>query len=112
LPGPEVWLIIRRNGEDPTVVKDYFSNAPVDSSVVELVRLSKMRWLIETTFEKAKGEVGLDHYEMRSWLGWHHHMLLVSLAHHFLSPVAHPVSRTSASIDPLPGTTSVGQRFA
>lgn len=39
---------------------------------------------IETIFEEAKGEVGLDQYEMRSWLGWHHHMLLVSLAHHFL----------------------------
>ena len=43
-----------------------------------------MRWPIETLFEEAKGEVGFDHYEMRSWLGWHHHMLLVSLAHHFL----------------------------
>jgi hypothetical protein len=38
----------------------------------------------ETIFEEAKDEVGLDHYEMRSWLGWHHHMLLVALAHHFL----------------------------
>jgi len=43
-----------------------------------------MRWPIETIFEEAKGEVGMDHYEMRSWLGWHHHMLLVYLAHHFL----------------------------
>jgi hypothetical protein len=39
---------------------------------------------IETTFEEAKGEVGFDYYEMSSWLGWHHHMLLVSLTHHFL----------------------------
>ena len=39
---------------------------------------------IETIFEEAKGEVGLDQYEMRSWQGWHHHVLLVSLAHHFL----------------------------
>lgn len=39
---------------------------------------------IETIFEEAKGEVGFDHYEMRSWIGWHHHMLLVALAHHFL----------------------------
>ncbi len=43
-----------------------------------------MRWPIEILFEEAKGEVGFDHYEMRSWWGWHHHMLLVSLAHHFL----------------------------
>ena len=48
------------------------------------MRLSGLRWPIETIFEEAKGEVGLDHYETRSWLGWHHHMLLVALAHHFL----------------------------
>jgi SRSO17 transposase len=84
LPGPEVWLIIRRNIADPTIIKFYFSNAPADTPLVEFVRLSGMRWTIETIFEEAKGEVGFDHYEMRSWLGWHHHMLLVSLAHHFL----------------------------
>lgn len=84
LPGPEVWLIIRRNVDDTTVIKFYFSNAPSHTPLVEFVRISGMRWPIETIFEEAKGEVGFDHYEMRSWLGWHHHMLLVSLAHHFL----------------------------
>lgn len=84
LPGPEVWLILRRNLDDPTEIKFYFSNAPANTPLIEFVRLSGMRWPIETIFEEAKGEVGLDHYEMRSWLGWHHHMLLVSLAHHFL----------------------------
>jgi len=84
LPGPEVWLIIRRNLEDPSIIKFYFSNAPASTPVIEFVRISGMRWPIETIFEEAKGEVGFDHYEMRSWLGWHHHMLLVSLAHHFL----------------------------
>jgi len=84
LPGPEVWLIIRRNVDDSSVIKFYFSNAPTDIPLIEFVRISGMRWPIETIFEEAKGEVGFDHYEMRSWLGWHHHMLLVSLAHHFL----------------------------
>lgn len=84
LPGPQLWLVIRRNLEDPTVVKFYFCNAPADISLCALVRISGMRWPIETIFEEAKGEVGLDHYEMRSWLGWHHHILLVALAHHFL----------------------------
>jgi len=42
--------------------------------VIEFVRISGMRWPIESIFEEAKGEVGLDHYEMRSWLGWHHHV--------------------------------------
>lgn len=84
LPGPEVWLIVRRNLHDPTEIKFYFSNALADTPLIEFVRISGMRWPIETIFEEAKSEVGFDHYEMRSWLGWHHHMLLVSLAHHFL----------------------------
>jgi SRSO17 transposase len=84
LPGPDLWLVIRRNLENPSVVKFYFSNAPSTTPVTEFVRLSGLRWPIETLFEESKGEVGLDHYENRSWLGWHHHMLLVALAHCFL----------------------------
>lgn len=84
LPATELWLIIRRNLEDSSIIKYYFSNAPANTPLHEFVRISGMRWPIETIFEEAKGEVGLDHYEMRSWLGWHHHMLLVALAHHFL----------------------------
>jgi SRSO17 transposase len=84
LPGPELWLVIRRNLADPTELKFYFSNAPVETPLPELVRLSGLRWPIETIFEEGKGELGFDHYETRSWLGWHHHLLLVALAHHFL----------------------------
>jgi SRSO17 transposase len=84
LPGPELWLVIRRDLDDPAAIKYYFSNAPVNTPLSEFVRISGMRWPIETIFEEAKGEVGFDQYEMRSWQGWHHHMLLVSLAHHFL----------------------------
>lgn len=84
LPAAELWLIIRRNLDDPAEVNYFFSNAPVGIPLAEFVRISGMRWPIETIFEEAKGEVGMDHYEMRSWIGWHHHMLLVSLAHHFL----------------------------
>ena len=84
LPAGELWLIIRRNLQDPTEIKYYFSNAPVSMPLQEFVRISGMRWPIESIFEESKGEIGMDHYEMRSWLGWHHHMLFVSLAHHFL----------------------------
>ncbi len=84
MPGPEVWLIIRRNLDDPSEIKFYFSNAPATIPLLEFVRLSGLRWPIDTIFEEAKGQVGFDHYELRSWLGWHHHMLLVALAHHFL----------------------------
>ena len=84
LPAGELWLIIRRNLHDPSEIKYFFSNAPIHTPLNEFIRISGMRWPIETIFEEAKGEVGMDHYEMRSWIGWHHHMLLVSLAHHFL----------------------------
>jgi len=84
LPAAELWLIIRRNLDDPSEIKYFFSNAPISTPLNEFVRISGMRWPIETIFEESKGEVGMDHYEMRSWIGWHHHMLLVSLAHHFL----------------------------
>ncbi|MFH1909510.1 MAG: IS701 family transposase [Chloroflexota bacterium] len=73
LPGPQVWLIIRRNLDDLTEIKFYFSNALTTTPLSEFVRLNGMCWPIETIFEEAKGEIGFDHYEMRSWLGWHHH---------------------------------------
>jgi SRSO17 transposase len=84
LPGPELWLVIRRNVDNPAELKFYFSNAPADIPLLELVRLSGLRWPVEIIFEEGKEEIGFDHYETRSWLGWHHHLLLVSLAHHFL----------------------------
>ncbi|MCL4299038.1 MAG: IS701 family transposase [Anaerolineae bacterium] len=84
LPGPQLWLVIRRNLDDPTELKFYFSNAPANTPLLDLVRLSGMRWPVEIIFEEGKGEIGFDHYETRSWLGWHHHLLLVALAHHFL----------------------------
>jgi SRSO17 transposase len=84
LPGDTVWLVVRRNVEDPTEVKFYLSNAPATTRLTTLVRMRGMRWAIECSFAEGKGEVGLDHYETRSWLGWQHHMILVMLAHHFL----------------------------
>jgi SRSO17 transposase len=87
LPGPEVWVLFRRAVGEPggePEVKIYLSNAPADTPLAELVRVSGMRWPIESCFEEGKSEVGLDHYELRSWRGWHHHMTLVILAHHFL----------------------------
>jgi SRSO17 transposase len=87
LPGPTVWLVIRRSvptsGEEP-VSKYYLSNAPADLPLIALVWASGMRWPIERCFTEGKDELGLDHYECRFWRGWHHHMTLVILAHHFL----------------------------
>ena len=87
LPGPEVWVVIRRkvsgSVEEPEW-KFYLSNAPLETELATFVRVSGMRWPIETCFAECKGELGMDHYELRFWHGWHHHMTLVFLAHHFL----------------------------
>ena len=84
LPGPRLWLVMRRNVDDPSVVKYYLCNAPEAIDTLRLVRMSGMRWPIELTFEVGKDDLGMDQYETRSWLGWHHHMTLIMLAHQFL----------------------------
>jgi len=84
LPGPDVWVVFRRNRSEPPELKVFLSNAPGDTPTAELVRVSGMRWPIETCFEEAKGSLGMADYQTRFWRGWHHHMTLVILAHHFV----------------------------
>jgi SRSO17 transposase len=87
LPGPQVWVLVRRKvsgASDGPELKFYLSNAPIDTPLGELVRVSGLRWPIESCFTEGKGYLGMDHYELRFWPGWHHHMTLVILAHHFL----------------------------
>ena len=69
--------------EAPT---DYWlSNLPADTPIAELVRLAKIRWRIEHDYRELKHGLGLDHFEGRSWTGWHHHVTLVTAAHAFLT---------------------------
>lgn len=84
LPGPEVWLVLRRSLEEEPQLKTYLCNAPADTPRTELVRVSGMRWPVETALEDGKDQLGMDEYMVRSWLGWHHHMTECILAHHFL----------------------------
>jgi SRSO17 transposase len=84
LPGPRVWLVFRRTLEPKPEIKFYFSNAPTTCSHAELIRVSGLRWPIETALEEGKGEVGMDHYETRTWPGWHRHMTHTFLAHLFV----------------------------
>jgi SRSO17 transposase len=83
LPGPDVWLVLRRSVSD-SELKTYLSNAPAEIAHARLVRTSAMRWPIESCFEVGKQELGMGDYEVRSWRGWHHHMTLVILALGFL----------------------------
>jgi SRSO17 transposase len=86
LPGRACWLLLRRNldGSEP---RYYLSNAPADTPLLTLAQVAATRWVIETEFETAKGETGLDEYEVRSWTGWHHHLTLALLASAFLLTV-------------------------
>jgi SRSO17 transposase len=84
LPGPRSWAIFRRPLGSQTETKFYLSNASKECSQQELTRMVGMRWPVETAFEEGKGEAGLDHFETRTWQGWHHHMLQSFLAHLFL----------------------------
>ncbi len=83
LPGPDVWLVLRRHLETEEL-KTYLSNAPIDTALETQVRMSGMRWPIETGFEDGKQLLGMGEYEVRSWTGWPHHMTLVILAHFFV----------------------------
>jgi SRSO17 transposase len=81
----EEWLIAEwPEGKDAP--SDYWiSNLPADIEPERLTRLARMRWKIELDYKQLKGELGLDHYEGRSWLGWYHHTALVTAAHGFLT---------------------------
>ena len=83
LPGPAVWLVLRRHGTSGEL-KAYLSNAPAAIEPRTLVRMSGMRWPVEQCFEDSKQLLGMGDYQVRSWQGWHHHMTLVILAHFFL----------------------------
>ena len=84
LPGPRVWVMFRRTLGPQPEIKFYFSNAPTTCPRSELIRVSGLRWPVETALEEGKGQTGMDHYETRSWKGWHHHMAQTFLAHLFL----------------------------
>jgi SRSO17 transposase len=93
LPDPEGsqktgrWLLMRRSIEDTGEYAYYLAYGPKETPVHELIRVAGRRWIIEECFEQAKGEVGLDEYEVRKWDGWHRHTTLSLLAHAYLAVV-------------------------
>jgi SRSO17 transposase len=83
-PGMAHWLLARRSLSDPTAIAYYRVFGPTDTAVATMVHVAGMRWAIEASFEDAKGEVGLDHYEVRKWTAWYRHVTLALLAHAYL----------------------------
>ena len=84
-PGWEKGLLIRRSLAEPGKLAFYLTHAAHGMALADLVRIAGTRWTIEACFEAAKGEVGLDQYEVRSWTGWHRHITLAMLAHAYLA---------------------------
>jgi SRSO17 transposase len=74
------WLLVRRSVSAPQELQAYVVFAPQDTALEAVVRVAGTRWTIESCFEAAKGEVGLDHYEVRSWTGWYRHITLAMWA--------------------------------
>ncbi len=91
--GMRRWLLIRRSTDDPEEPGFYQAYGPEGTTVEELVRVCQERWRVEECFAEAKGEVGLDHYEVRKWDAWHRHITLCLLAHAFLAIVRSSLER-------------------
>jgi SRSO17 transposase len=91
------WLLIRRSPADPDDVAYFACGGPPATTPEELVRIAGTRWAIEDLFELAKGDCGLDEYEVRSWVGWHRHVTLslfaLAVVAVIRSRVARPASR-------------------
>ena len=80
-------LLVRRSLADPDELALFLVFTAHMTSLEEMVRAAGLRWTIEAGFESAKGEVGLDHYEVRQWVAWYRHITLALLAHAFLAVI-------------------------
>jgi SRSO17 transposase len=81
---PEVWLLCEQDLGLTPRIKYFFVNLPATASLKQLVRLAHQRWAIEQQYQELKTELGLDHFEGRSFPGWHHHVVLTAVAYAFL----------------------------
>jgi SRSO17 transposase len=113
LPDRTVWLVVKRSLSAMPQVWYSISNAPASAPLSLFVWMSGRRWAIEQSFEESKSDLGMDHYEVRTYEGWHHHILTSMLSHFFLwrlkiklekkitcsdgAPVAVPVGRGAAA---------------
>lgn len=94
LPGEDCWIFIRKSLNDGQV-RYALSNAEEDMPLKEMIRVSTLRWPIEQCFQEGKSEIGMDHYEHRSWQGWQRHMTFVFVAQLFLLRIRHQFKKKS-----------------
>jgi SRSO17 transposase len=96
--GMRRWLLVRRSTDDREDLGFYQAYGPEGTTAEELVRVCQERWAVEECFAEAKGEVGLDHYEVRKWDSWHRHVTLCLLAHAFLAVVRSSAEREEGAV--------------
>jgi SRSO17 transposase len=109
-PGVEEWLLYEwLPDEEPRL---WLSNLPADTALTDLVRLAKLRWRIERDYQEMKGECGLDHYEGRTWRGFHHHATLCMVAHAFLAIQRAHFPPEQPPVDPSDGPSATSGRSA
>jgi SRSO17 transposase len=111
LPDRTVWLVIKRTlGAEPSYTYA-ISNAPASTPLRTFVWLSGLRWAVEQCFEEGKTELGMDHYEVRKYAGWQHHMLTTMLAHFFLWHLKLRLGKKSPSSDRVAAANDLRGRF-
>src|SRR5499433_4339675 len=112
LPDRTVWLVLKRTvGAAPSYAYA-ISNAPARTPLRTLVWLSGLRWAVEQCFEESKTDLGMAHYEVRKYPGWHHHMLTTMLAHFFLWQLKVRLEKKSHSVDGVAAADVIGGRLA
>jgi SRSO17 transposase len=111
-PTTAVWLLIKRTLGTHPQYWYYLSNAPVSAPLRLFVWLSGVRWASEQCFEETKTELGMDHYEVRKYPGWHHHILTCMLAHFFLWHLQLRLEKKSTSAYRLAGPEVIGSGVA
>lgn len=100
LPAEEVWLIARRSLSDPTNIAYYLSHAPLETTLERLAQVAAARATIEQCLETAKGETGLDQYEVRYWHSWHRHITLAMMAQTWLAAVRFRTTAKKGELNP------------
>jgi len=100
LPGRDAWLVARRSLSDPTDIAYYLSNAPVETPLLKLAQVASTRYTVEQCIEEAKGETGLDEYEVRHWHSWHRHITLSMMAHTWLASVRYKATKEKGGLSP------------
>jgi SRSO17 transposase len=81
---PEIWLLAERNVGPQSKTRFFYVNLPATASLAQIARLAHQRWAIEQQYQELKTELGLDHFEGRTFPGWHHHVVLTALTYNFL----------------------------